>query len=88
VVANALSSQGLHGMRDSPTYQYILEEGRIKGRAEGARQMPLRLRRKHLGEPDTATLTQLQAITEVQRLERLGECLLDVANWQELLQTP
>jgi predicted transposase YdaD len=76
--------QGVRAMRDSTTYQYILEEGR----AEGSRHMLLRLGRKHLGEPDAATLTQLQAITDVERLERLGERLLDVGNWQELLQTP
>jgi hypothetical protein len=50
--------------------------------------MLLRLGRKHLGEPDAGIRTQLQGITNVQRLERQGEHMLYVASWHELLQTP
>jgi predicted transposase YdaD len=82
-------------MRDSETYQAILDEGRVegenKGRAEGqteeARKLLLRLGRKHLGEPGATVEAAVRAITDVERLEVLVERLTDVAGWQDLLQT-
>ena len=47
----------------------------------------LRLGRKRFGEPDEATQTALRSITDLERLERMSERLLDVAGWEELLQT-
>ena len=41
-------------MRESTTYQAILDEGRAEGQAAEARKLLLRLGRKHLGEPDAA----------------------------------
>jgi predicted transposase YdaD len=79
--------QGVKGMRDSTTYQGILEEGRVEGRAEGSLRVLLRLGRKRFGEPDAATLTQLQAITDLDRLDRMAERMMEAASWQELLQT-
>jgi hypothetical protein len=48
----------------------------------------LRLGRRTLGDPDEATKEALKAITDLERLERIGERLPDVSTWQELLQTP
>jgi predicted transposase YdaD len=96
--------QGVRKMRDSTTYQAILDEGRaegeVKGRAEGiivgeskgraeeARQLLLRLGRKKLGAPETTVEEAVRAITDVDRLEFLIERLLEVTSWQDLLQTP
>ena len=66
-------------MRDSSTYQLILDEGRL----DEARKMLLRVGRKRCGAADAATLTSLQAITDLERLETLTERSLDVKTWQE-----
>jgi hypothetical protein len=77
-------------MKESTTYQLILKEGRAEGRAEGkaeeARQLLLRLGKKRFGPPSKDIETDLQNITSLERLEQLAERLLEVGNWQELLQ--
>ena len=88
--------QGVRKMRDSTTYQAILDEGRdegrvegeLKGRAEEARQMLLRLGRKRLGKPKQKAIDAVRSLDDVNRLELLIERLLEVNTWQELLQTP
>ncbi len=80
--------QGVRGMKESSTYQYILEEGRHEGEAVGAQRILLRQGRKHLGEPDAATLTLLHSITDMDRLERMGDRIILATSWQDLLQTP
>jgi predicted transposase YdaD len=76
--------QGVGKMRDSTTYQAILDEGR----AEEVRKLLLRWGRKRLGEPNAAIEAAVQAITDLERLELLAERVHEVASWQELLQTP
>jgi predicted transposase YdaD len=92
--------QGVRKMRDSTTYQAILDEGRaegeikgraegeIKGRAEEARRLLLRLGRKHLGDPDTTVEAAVRSIPDVERLEQLLERISEIANWHDLLRTP
>jgi predicted transposase YdaD len=84
--------RGVQGMRDSVTYQAIvaegIAEGIAKGRAEGARKMLLLVGKEHLGRPDEATRAALKAIDDVDRLEQLGEHVLKVESWQQLLATP
>lgn len=84
--------RGVRKMRDSTTYQAILDEGRaegeIKGRGEEAQKLLLRLGRKHLGEVDAAVEAAVRSITDVERLELLIERVSEVASWQDLLQTP
>jgi hypothetical protein len=46
------------------------------------------LGRRRFGEPDEAKRLALRDITDLERLDRLSERLLEVATWQELLQTP
>lgn len=76
-------------MRESATYQAIVEEGRarglVEGRAEEARAMLLRQGRKRFGPPDAHVLAMLDGINNRERLEELGERLLDVSTWDELL---
>ncbi len=72
-------------MKESTTYQYILEEGAQKGRAEEARRMLVILGSKRFGEPDAQTQAALDAITSPQQFEQLAARLLEVESWQELL---
>lgn len=84
-------------MRESVTYQAILEEGEAigeargqaigeaRGEARGEMKMLLLWGSKRLGEPDANTLATLQSITQVEVLERLGIRLLEVESWGELL---
>jgi hypothetical protein len=76
--------QGVRAMRESSTYQAILDEGRI----EYAQRLLLRQGRKRFGEPDEATKQHLLAINSVERFDALSERLLEVGSWQELLAQP
>ncbi len=76
--------QGVRDMKESVTYQAILEEGR----AAEARAILLRIGGKRFGPPSAQTRAALDAITTVERLELLTERLLDVESWDELLAEP
>src|SRR5262245_28127484 len=41
-----------------------------------------------LGEPDEPTVTCLEGITDIERLERIHGRATEVKSWQELLDTP
>jgi hypothetical protein len=71
-------------MRESDTYQAILDEGREEG-LNALRRALLRLGRKRFGEPDEETRQAICAIRDPDRLEELSERLLDVSTWDELL---
>jgi hypothetical protein len=73
--------RGVRAMKESSTYQAILDEGR----AEGVRKVLLLLGGKKLGPPDARTRAAIEAITAPDRLERLTGRLLDVSSWEELL---
>jgi predicted transposase YdaD len=98
--------EGVQTMQESTTYQKILREGRNEGRNEGrdegrnegrnegriseAHRMLLRLGRKKYRDPDVATIAAIEAIKDIDRLEALGERILDpdVRDWAQLLETP
>jgi predicted transposase YdaD len=90
-VANQLM-RGLRNMRDSSTYQAILDEGRVEGRAEGrgdeARALLVHLGTRRFGSPDARTQAVLDAVHDPEQLDRWCRRLLDVESWQELLATP
>lgn len=71
-------------MHDSVTYQAVLDEGR----GEEARKLLLLQGERRFGPPDAATVAAVRAITDLERLERLGVRLLEVDSWAELLATP
>lgn len=75
--------QGVRVMHESDTYQMILEEGETRG----LHRTLLSLGRKRFGEPSQAAQDTLLGITNIERLRRLSERLLDVTTWQELLDT-
>jgi len=78
-------------MKDSVTYRAIVEEGEIKGRAEGrveARQDDvLLLGRRRFGEASAETESALRGIADADRLARMIAALLDASSWEELLAT-
>ena len=85
-------------MKESSTYQAILEEGKVEGMAEGlamgmtegrakeARSLLLLLGTKRFGAPDTRTQAAIEAIRSVERLERLVARVLEAESWEELLK--
>jgi predicted transposase YdaD len=77
--------EGVRAMKESVTYQAIVEEGIEEGRAREARAMLLRQGNKRFGPPSESVRTALEAISDIERLELLGERLLDVESWDELL---
>jgi hypothetical protein len=81
--------RGVVNMKESVTYQAILEEGEAMGEAKGkaaeARKMLLLLGRDRFGEPPAKIVALLDAVTELDRLEALMLRLLHVKTWEELL---
>ena len=92
--------RGVVSMKESSTYQAILEEGRLegeaKGRAEGEMHGAVVEARKVLrlqgdaafGRPDAGTAAAIERIDELGRLEELLIRLPRAAGWQELLGPP
>lgn len=86
--------QEVLGMKESVTYQAIIQEGktqglaegRAKGRAEEARQFVLTLGENKFQKPaGKAVRESLEAISEVSELEALGVRILHVNSWEDLL---
>jgi hypothetical protein len=75
--------RGVRAMRESTTYQYILDEGRI----EEARAMLLRQGRIRFGPPGEQAEAVLAGISDLDRLRRMGERLVQAGTWQEVLDT-
>jgi hypothetical protein len=73
--------KGVRSMKESVTYQAILEEGR----ADEARRILLTLGTKRFGKASTKHRKAVAAITEPAVLEGLATRLLEVENWTELL---
>jgi hypothetical protein len=85
---------GIQGMRESTTYQAILREGRQEGqqegRVEGEQRMLLHLGTKRFGQPDAHTIAAIEAIQNIDRLEAMGERILepDLRDWDDRLRAP
>jgi predicted transposase YdaD len=81
--------QGAMGMKESVTYQAIVEEGRAEGRAEGVRNLLLRIGADHFGAPATAALRKrIEAIKDIDQLEQLAVRVVRLKSWQELFSEP
>ena len=82
--------KGVMAMKESSTYQYMMEEGRAEGREQGrveeARRMLLLIGGKRFGETDADTQVAVNRITSQQQLEQLATRLFEVESWQELLR--
>lgn len=77
---------GVKGMHESDTYIGVLEEGREMQSRDFIRLFA----KKTLGEPDEQSVTRLEGITDLDRLERILVRAWEakVGSWQELLDTP
>jgi predicted transposase YdaD len=95
----ALAAQlfrGVVSMKESSTYQAILEEGRVEGRLEGraegaiaeARRVLRRLGDRRFGVPDPRTDAAISAIADLTRLEELLDHVLTASSWEDLLGLP
>ena len=77
-------------MRESSTYQLIVEEGLAKGlvegRTEGRREDILKLGTKRFGEPTAEMHAGLSEMNDITRLDTLMDRLLDVSSWAELMK--
>ena len=71
-------------MNESDTYLAIIDEGREKQ----VKKDILRLGKRRFGPADQTNESAIQAITDLDRLERLLDRILDASNWQDLLNTP
>jgi hypothetical protein len=76
--------RGVRTMRESTTYMYIVDEGRV----DEARKLILRLGKKRFGPAKKAVQVRLAAITDLGRLEHLHDRVLEVSSWNELLDQP
>ena len=86
--------RGVNDMKDSVTYQEILQEGEKKGRREGRREgqqeeaarMLILFRGARLGEPDDATRARIEALPTREKIEALAERLASIENLRELFK--
>ena len=89
---------GVSNMRESSTYQLILEEGRSagldegrkagldEGRVRGERDVLLRLGERRFGPPDATTRQAIEQIKDPTRLMTLADRVLDATGWDDLLR--
>jgi hypothetical protein len=73
--------QGVLTMKESVTYQAIIQEGEAKE----ARKMILLQGHDKFGEPSTEAQAVLNSLSDVSQLEKLGVRLLRASSWEELL---
>lgn len=87
-------------MRESTSYQAILEEGRDEGRTEGrtqgrtegqlieARRLVTRVAAKRLGPAPATAQSTLDAVDTLDTLEKMVDRVFEVETWDELLRPP
>lgn len=81
--------KGIQTMEDSVTYQAIVEKGRVKGRLEGrleeARSTLIRLGTARFGAASEEVRERVEAMTDLEGLERLLVRVLIAASWEDLM---
>jgi hypothetical protein len=75
---------GIRAMQESDTYLAILDEGQEKR----AKKDILLVGEKRLGAPDESVKSRLDAITDLDRLDRMLLGAVTSTSWQEILDTP
>jgi hypothetical protein len=86
--APALSAQlfrGVVSMKESSTYQAILEEGRGEGAVVEAKKVLRFLGEDAFGPPDTRSNAAIERLSNLIQLESLIRRIQTVASWRELL---
>jgi predicted transposase YdaD len=77
--------QGVVSMKESSTYQAILEEGRTEGAVAEAKKVLRMQGDDAFGPPDARTAKALEQIDDLARLEELLKRLRTAGSWQDLL---
>jgi hypothetical protein len=78
--------QGVRGVKESVTYQVVVEEGVVKGRLEEARRILVLLGEQQFGTPASPRArANVKAINSLEQLEQLTRRALRVHSWEELL---
>jgi hypothetical protein len=76
-------------LKDSSFYQVLLKEGREvglrEGEIKGARKLLIRMGRIRFGRLPRTTRATIEAIDDLDRLERLADRILTATSWDELL---
>lgn len=97
--SSALAAQlfrGVMSMKESSTYQAILEEGRQEGRQEGRTEGAVAEAKKVLrlqgdaafGPPDARTIAAIERVNHLRDLEDLLQRVRAARSWQELFNPP
>lgn len=71
-------------MRESSTYQAILEEGRL----EQSQRLLLLLGRSYCGKASAAIQAVIAGLSDLERLERMIQQAPKATSWTDLLATP
>lgn len=72
-------------MRESSTYQMILEEGRVEGQVAEARRLVLELGTDKFGPPDETVRFAVERLDSLELLHRLARGVLRASSWEGLL---
>ena len=80
--------RGFVSMKESSTYQAILEEGRAEGAVAEAKRVLRFLGDDAFGPPDSRTATAIERLDDLPRLEELLRRVRTAAGWRELLGRP
>ncbi len=79
-------------MKESTTYQAILEEGRTEGQTQGAvaeTRKLLRLRGEEVfGPADGRSIAAIERLNDLTQLEELFKRVGSVGSWQEVFGPP
>jgi hypothetical protein len=71
-------------MRDSVTYQAILDEGREEGQIQLAHKTLLRQGTRRFHEPSEEIRLRIEALANIEKLENLLDRVIEVQSWEEL----
>ncbi|MGH7127373.1 MAG: hypothetical protein ACREJB_18445 [Planctomycetaceae bacterium] len=78
--------QGIHDiMKESSTYQAIIEEGMERGAAKAKRDTLILLGTRRFDAPDAGTLAAINAIADLDRLDAMLLRVLDADGWSDIL---
>ena len=80
----AILLRGVRELKESSTYQAILNEGREEGRGEGERRIILRQGTKRFGPPSEIARAALESLSW-EKLEALSERIFEAETWDEFL---
>jgi predicted transposase YdaD len=75
---------GVREMRESVTYQLVLDEGRAEGRVEEAKRIMALQGRTRFGPPNARTQEIIDELSDLEEIERLAQRLVVVSSWDEL----